>query len=483
MADAATSHAQQPAGATGVLVLADGHVAWGRGFGAEGEAVGEVCFNTAMTGYQEIMTDPSYAGQIVTFTFPHIGNVGANPEDIEATNPHALGCIVRQDVTDPSNFRSAQHFDAWMKANGRIGLSGIDTRALTLHLREHGTMMGIVSTDGRDPVELQPQLGDDGVLGDVGRGMLVAGVGLGTAVDLGLASAQAVKAAPEGLRADATVVSYDAKGEIEQVTSKQGSRMALQVKNLARLDDGERDAVRQRAAAVRRPAAPDPELLAVADAVDPGPQAPLLSTLPENLRGMLEASLGAAPDGTLATREIREALMNWDKLGGNFEQLPMRLLVLGRGLVLAERAVAAGNSDAELLLALTRAYALLDSPFFATQQGMFQQLMGVAAQMAQASGVKPGELDVAALVPVLKDMFARAAPLHRRTAAEFLRKHGAHPEAARVLGRLADDALRREDYGQALAWRKMARFRSLPSMLKMEPTSKTEPAGVVSQTT
>lgn len=210
------------------------------------------------------------------------------------------------------------------------------------------------------------------------------------------------------------------------------------------------------APAVRRPAAPDPELLAVADAVDPGPQAPLLSALPENLRGMLEASLGAAPDGTLATREIREALMNWDKLGGNFEQLPMRLLVLGRGLVLAERAVAAGNSDAELLLALTRAYALLDSPFFATQQGMFQQLMGVAAQMAQASGVKPGELDVAALVPVLKDMFARAAPLHRRTAAEFLRKHGAHPEAARVLGRLADDALRREDYGQALAWRKMA---------------------------
>ena len=94
--------------ATGVLVLADGSVIWGRGFGAEGEAVGEVCFNTAMTGYQEIMTDPSYAAQIVTFTFPHIGNVGANYEDLEADNPWALGCVVRQDVTAPSNFRAAR---------------------------------------------------------------------------------------------------------------------------------------------------------------------------------------------------------------------------------------------------------------------------------------------------------------------------------------------------------------------------------------
>ena len=91
------AHAQQspaPNGATGVLVLADGTIVWGRGFGAEGEAVGEVCFNTAMTGYQEVMTDPSYASQIVTFTFPHIGNVGANYEDLEADNPWALGCIV-----------------------------------------------------------------------------------------------------------------------------------------------------------------------------------------------------------------------------------------------------------------------------------------------------------------------------------------------------------------------------------------------------
>jgi carbamoyl-phosphate synthase small subunit len=123
-----------PKGATGVLVLADGTVVFGRGFGAEGDAVGEVCFNTAITGYQEIMTDPSYAGQIITFTFPHIGNVGTNPEDVERDRTAALGCIVREDVTAPSNFRNVQPFDAWMKAQGRIGISGIDTRALTVAL-------------------------------------------------------------------------------------------------------------------------------------------------------------------------------------------------------------------------------------------------------------------------------------------------------------------------------------------------------------
>ena len=135
----------RPDGATGVLVLADGTVLWGRGFGAEGAAVGEVCFNTAMTGYQEVMTDPSYAGQIVTFTFPHIGNAGANAEDIEAINPHALGCIVREDVTDPSNFRSTQRFDGWLRNNGRIGLSGIDTRALTRAIRIQGAPNGVIA--------------------------------------------------------------------------------------------------------------------------------------------------------------------------------------------------------------------------------------------------------------------------------------------------------------------------------------------------
>ena len=143
MADAQTAPA--PNGATGVLVLADGTMIWGRGFGAEGEAAGEVCFNTAMTGYQEIMTDPSYAAQIVTFTFPHIGNVGAKYEDLEADNPHALVCIVRQDVTGPSNFRAAQGFDVWMRSNGRIGLAGVDTRALTRTIREQGAPNGVIA--------------------------------------------------------------------------------------------------------------------------------------------------------------------------------------------------------------------------------------------------------------------------------------------------------------------------------------------------
>ena len=137
--------APQPAGATGVLVLASGDVAWGRGFGAEGQAVGEVCFHTAMTGYQEIMTDPSFAGQIITFTFPHIGNVGANPDDVEADTPHALGMIVREDVTAPSSFRAVERLDGWMKRHTRIGLSGIDTRALTRRIRAQGAPNGVIA--------------------------------------------------------------------------------------------------------------------------------------------------------------------------------------------------------------------------------------------------------------------------------------------------------------------------------------------------
>jgi carbamoyl-phosphate synthase small subunit len=137
------------------LALADGSLIWGRGFGAEGEAVGEVCFNTAMTGYQEIMTDPSYARQIVTFTFPHIGNVGANYEDLEADNPWALGCVVRDDVTAPSSFRAASGFAEWMRANGRIGVSGVDTRALTRKIRTQGAPNGVIAhrADGRFDVE------------------------------------------------------------------------------------------------------------------------------------------------------------------------------------------------------------------------------------------------------------------------------------------------------------------------------------------
>jgi carbamoyl-phosphate synthase small subunit len=153
MADAKATPA--PNGATGLLALADGTIVWGRGFGAEGEAVGEICFNTAMTGYQEVMTDPSYASQIVAFTFPHIGNVGANHEDLEADNPWALGCVVRDDVTRPSNFRAASGFDEWMRSNGRIGLAGVDTRALTRKIRIEGAPNGIIAhrADGQFDVD------------------------------------------------------------------------------------------------------------------------------------------------------------------------------------------------------------------------------------------------------------------------------------------------------------------------------------------
>ena len=134
---------------TALLVLADGTVLEGFGLGAEGQAVGEVCFNTAMTGYEEILTDPSYAGQLITFTFPHIGNVGTNDEDIETVNmaatPGARGVILRSAITDPSNYRSAKHLDAWLKARGIIGLSGIDTRALTALIRGKGMPNAVIA--------------------------------------------------------------------------------------------------------------------------------------------------------------------------------------------------------------------------------------------------------------------------------------------------------------------------------------------------
>jgi carbamoyl-phosphate synthase small subunit len=141
-----------PPGATACLVLDDGTVLWGRGFGAhaEGEPA-EVCFNTGMTGYQETLTDPSYAGQIITFTFPHIGNVGANPEDIEATTIAARGLVVKQDVTDPANWRAHQRLDAWLRAQGVAGVAGVDTRALTVRIRDGGAPNGILAypADGR----------------------------------------------------------------------------------------------------------------------------------------------------------------------------------------------------------------------------------------------------------------------------------------------------------------------------------------------
>lgn len=135
--------------ATAVLVFADGTVIEGRGIGATGSAPGEVCFNTAMTGYQEILTDPSYAGQIITFTFPHVGNVGTNLEDGEASNlaqrSGVRGCVVRADITEPSNYRAGQHFDAWLKARGIVGISAVDTRALTSLIREKGYINAVIA--------------------------------------------------------------------------------------------------------------------------------------------------------------------------------------------------------------------------------------------------------------------------------------------------------------------------------------------------
>lgn len=129
---------------TGALVLSDGTVFHGTGFGAVGESVGEVCFNTSMTGYQEILTDPSYAGQIITFTFPHIGNVGCNLEDIETITPSCRGLILRADVTEPASWRATQHLEDWLRGHNLIGLAGVDTRRLTRHIRDHGAPNGVI---------------------------------------------------------------------------------------------------------------------------------------------------------------------------------------------------------------------------------------------------------------------------------------------------------------------------------------------------
>jgi len=161
LADMPGHPAAAPAGAapeeaTAVLVLADGSVFWGRGFGAHATAAtGELCFNTALTGYQETLTDPSYAAQIICFTFPHIGNVGTNAEDLEAATPAARGLIVARDPTEPSSYRAAQTLDAWLKTHRIPGIAGIDTRALTQRIRDGGPPNGILAfpADGRFDLE------------------------------------------------------------------------------------------------------------------------------------------------------------------------------------------------------------------------------------------------------------------------------------------------------------------------------------------
>ena len=137
----------RPPDCNAALVLADGTLFWGRGLGAVGTAVGEVCFNTAVTGYQEIMTDPSYAGQIIAFTFPHIGNVGANREDVETTTPAARGLVLRTPITEPASYRATQSLDTWLRSHGLIGISGIDTRRLTRRIRDFGPPNGVIAHD------------------------------------------------------------------------------------------------------------------------------------------------------------------------------------------------------------------------------------------------------------------------------------------------------------------------------------------------
>ncbi|MEK9678037.1 MAG: glutamine-hydrolyzing carbamoyl-phosphate synthase small subunit [Rhodospirillaceae bacterium] len=150
-----TTHAHdRPDGCDAALVLADGSVFWGRAAGAEnteaGDLVGEVCFNTSLTGYQEILTDPSYAGQIITFTFPHIGNVGANDEDIETLTPVVRGGVFGADITEPANWRALKHLDAWLKSHGIPAITGIDTRRLTRRIRDGGFAHGVILHGGDD---------------------------------------------------------------------------------------------------------------------------------------------------------------------------------------------------------------------------------------------------------------------------------------------------------------------------------------------
>src|ERR1700686_1964412 len=156
MPDATLAAAAKPAEtfARGALVLADGTVFEGQVFGATGAGGGEVCFNTAMTGYQEILTDPSYAGQIVCFTFPHIGIVGTNDEDIEALTPVVRGLVVRADAENPSNYRALSALDGWLKKHNIPAIAGIDTRALTNRIRERGMPHGAIVQAKNDVIDI-----------------------------------------------------------------------------------------------------------------------------------------------------------------------------------------------------------------------------------------------------------------------------------------------------------------------------------------
>jgi len=148
------SYPKQPENATGVIVFDDGTVIWGRGFGAEIQSVGEICFNTGLTGYQETLTDPSFAAQIITFTFPHIGNVGVNEDDMERETPAARGLIVREDITDPVNWRATGDLDGWLKEHNLVGICGVDTRAITRHIRDNGAPNGVIAYNAKGEFDI-----------------------------------------------------------------------------------------------------------------------------------------------------------------------------------------------------------------------------------------------------------------------------------------------------------------------------------------
>jgi carbamoyl-phosphate synthase small subunit len=220
-----------PQGADAALVLADGTIFWGRGFGAHGtaQAIGEICFNTGMTGYQETLTDPSYAGQIICFTFPHIGNTGCNPEDMEATNVAARGLITKQDVTEPSNWRATQGLDAWLKSRRIPGLSGVDTRALTMRIRDGLPPHGILAypADGRfDLAALQQEAaawpGLDGM--DLARDVTCAQTYSWDQTEYAWPQGYGIQSAP---RHHVVAVDYGAKRNILRCLASAGCRVTV----------------------------------------------------------------------------------------------------------------------------------------------------------------------------------------------------------------------------------------------------------------
>jgi carbamoyl-phosphate synthase small subunit len=220
-----------PKGATGALVFADGRVVWGQGFGAEGAEVAELCFHTAMTGYQEVMTDPSFARQLVCFTFPHIGNVGANDEDVEADDSHAVGAIVREPVTSPSNFRSKVDFPEWMKRHGRIGLAGVDTRALTKLVRREGPPTVVIAHSASGEFDVPalvakardwPGLEGMDLAKDVSREQLATWSGGKWSIELGYA-----EGGQDAERPHVVAIDYGSKRNIFRNLVEAGARVTI----------------------------------------------------------------------------------------------------------------------------------------------------------------------------------------------------------------------------------------------------------------